>query len=221
MNFAHPQMDHVLTIGGSVVSTLVIEQPQFFRSLLHDIDEQINGVEGRSVLSRDGVVLPFDKNAELIEDFLHFKLGQKALLTKLTNRLEHIAMEEEHYYQTAQLLGEVEKYISDLAMDLPCDVCCSKISINGILRAVGVDIMDDHESDLELLLDYMELSRELDHQQLFILVNLRSYYSDAEVEAFFASALAHEFLILPVDSVSREHLKNEQRVTIDDDLCEF
>lgn len=221
MNFAHPQLDQVLTIGGEQVNTLVIEQPQFFRTILQDLDAQINGGKGCCVLSQDNKVLPFDRHAEMIDSFLHIQLGRKPLLTKLTNRLETLAMEGDNYFQTVQFTSALERYIMDLSMDLPCDVFCSKMNFGGILRAVGVDIVDDHENDLERLLDYMELTRELEHERLFILVNLRSYYSDAEVEAFFASVLAHEYLILPVDSVSRVRLKNERRVTVDDDLCEF
>lgn len=221
MNLAHPQLDRVLTLDGERVATLVIEQPQFFRALLQDIDSQLAGSKGRTVLSHDNRILPLDRHAELIDSFLHFQLGRKPLLNRLTSRLEALALDEEHYLRTAQLTGELENYIMELSMDLPCDAYCSKMSFGGILRAVGVDIVDDHESELERLLDYMELTRELEHERLFILVNLRSYYSDAEVEAFFASVLSHEFLILPVDSVSRARLSNELRVTVDDDLCEF
>lgn len=221
MNLAHPQLNQVMTLDGDRVATLVIEQPQFFRAFLQDIDAQLAGGRGRTVLSHNNHILPFDRHAELIDGFLRFQLGRKPLLSRLTNRLETIAMEEDHYLRTAQLTCELEKYIMELSMDLPCSVFCSKMSFGGILRAVGVDIVDDHESDLERLLDYMELTRELEHERLFILVNLRSYYSDAEVEAFFASVLSHEFRILPVDSVSRTRLGNEQRITIDDDLCEF
>lgn len=221
MNLAHPQLDRALTLDDGCVATLVIEQPQFFRSFLQDIDAQLAGNKGRTVLSQDDRILPFDRHAELIDSFLHFQLGRKPLLTRLTSRLEALAIEEDHYLRTAQLTCELEKYILELSLDLPCDVYCSKMSFGGILRAVGVDIVDDHESDLERLLDYMELTRELEHERLFILANLRSYYSDAEVEAFFASVLSHELLILPVDSVSCVRLPNERRTTVDDDLCEF
>lgn len=221
MNFAHPNLDHVLTIGGDHVDTLVIEQPDFFRSLLQDLDRQLSGERGRCVLSRDNKVLPIDRNIEIIDSFIRFQMGRKLLLTKLTNRLEALAMNEENYLRTARFTGELEQYIMELSLDLPCGIFCSKMSFGGILHAVGVNIADDHESDLERLLDYMELTRELEHERVFILVNLRSYYSDAEIEDFFASVLAHELLILPVDSVSRPRLKNERRITVDDDLCEF
>lgn len=221
MNLAHPQLEHVLNAGGRYVSSLVIEQPQFFRELLQDIDAQISGGKGKTVLSSDGVILPFAHHAEMIDGFLHFQIGRKPLLTKLVNRLEVLAMGGENHLRTVHLTAEFENYITELSMDLPCGVYCSKMNFGGILRAVGVDIVDDHDSDLERLLDYMTLTRELEHERLFILVNLRSYYSDADVEAFFVSVLAHEFLILPVDSVSRARLANEQRITVDEDLCEF
>lgn len=221
MKFAHPQLDNVLTVGDAYISTLVIEQPRFFREILQDVDEQLSGGKGKAVLSSNGVILPFARHAEIIDGFLHFQIGRKPLLTKLVNRLEALATDGENYFRTAQLTAELEKYITELSMDLPCGIYCSKMSFSGILRAVGIDIVDDCESDLERLLDYMELTRELEHERLFILVNLRSYYADAEVEAFFTSAIAHGFLVLPVDSVSRPLLKNERRVTVDDDLCEF
>ncbi len=221
MNFAHPRLDNVLSIGGSAVSTLVIENPLFFRTLLEDMDEQISGGRGSAVISESNRMLSFDRHAEIIDSFLHFRLGRKPLLTKLINRLEATATNEENYLRTAELTSELEKYIMMLSQDLPCGVYCSKMSFGGILRAVGIDIADDCDGDLERLLDYMELTRELDHERLFILVNLRSFYPDAEVEAFFASVLSHELLILPIDSVSRARLKNERRITVDDDLCEF
>lgn len=221
MKFAHPQLDNVLTVDDGYVSTLVIEQPRFFREILQDIDEQIGGGKGKSVLSSDNVILPLARHAEIIDSFLHFQIGRKPLLTKLVNRLEALATEGGNYFRTAQLTAELEKYITELSMDLPCDAYCSKMGFGGILRAVGVDIVDDSESDLERLLNYMELTRELEHERLFVLVNLRSYYADAEVEAFFTSVIAHSYLILPIDSVSRPLLKNERRATVDDDLCEF
>lgn len=99
-------------------------------------------------------------------------LGRKPLSTKLVNCLEALATEEENYLCTAQLITKMENYTMELSVDLPCDIYCSKMSFGGILRTVGVDIADDHESDLERLLDYMELTRKLEHERLFILANL-------------------------------------------------
>lgn len=59
------------------------------------------------------------------------------------------------------------------------------------------------------------------HDNVFNRFNLRSYYADEDVEAFLCTVLQHSFQILLIDGVSKMLLQNEQRVTIDADLCEF
>lgn len=127
------------------------------------------------------------------------------------------------YFQPlqAELLGKLEEFISELCFDLPCDMICSKISIGSILKAIGLEFCDDYENDLERFLDYMEITRELDREKLFLFINLRSYYPDADIQAFIASALGHEYRVLLVGSSARTLLPNENRITVDSDLCEF
>ena len=57
--------------------------------------------------------------------------------------------------------------------------------------------------------------------KLFVLVNLRSFYSNEEIAAFFQSVLDHSLCVLLVDSVSKARLPLEKRITVDADLCEF
>ena len=90
-----------------------------------------------------------------------------------------------------------------------------------MIKSAGIAITDDYGNDLERLLDYMELIRELERDKLFIFVNLRSYYSDDDISAFLDSVLQHAYQVLLMDGVSRKKLQNEQRTTIDMDLCEF
>ena len=104
---------------------------------------------------------------------------------------------------------------------MPCTVACDKISIGGVIRSAGIEILDDYGDDLERILDYMELTRELERDKLFVLVNLRSFYRDEEIAPFFRSILDHSLSVLLVDSVSKALLPLEKRVTVDADLCEF
>lgn len=95
------------------------------------------------------------------------------------------------------------------------------MNIGSILKAAGLEFCDDYDSDLERFLDYMEITRELDRDKLFLFVNLRSFYPDAEIGAFIDSALGHEYHVLMVDSSARSLLPDECRTTVDADLCEF
>lgn len=221
MMLAHPQMDTVFDFSNSGINTLVIEAPSFFRQFLQDISLQISGLAGKAVLSQNNMPIAFPRFAEVLDSFLSFEISKKSLVSKLQSRLEAEALNERNYVRTMQLLGEVEKFIQELAFDLPCTVACDKIGIGGVLRSTGIEILDDYGNDLERILDYMELTRELERGKLFVLVNLRSFYSDEEVAAFFQSVLDHSLCVLLVDSVSKARLPQEKRVTVDADLCEF
>lgn len=49
---------------------------------------------------------------------------------------------------------------------MPCTVSCDKIGIGGVFRSAGLGILDDYGNDLERILDYMELTRELERGNL-------------------------------------------------------
>ena len=67
----------------------------------------------------------------------------------------------------------------------------------------------------------MELVRELDRDRLFIMVNMRTFFSDDEMKIFIESVCLHDFKVLLLESVSFSRLENVRRYTIDEDLCEF
>ncbi len=221
MMLAHPKLDTVFDFSKEFVNALVIENPAFFRTFLRDILEQTKGCSGEAVLSRDDVPISFAKNAEILDALLDFEIGKKSLMTKILAQMEAAALNESNYLRTTELMGELEQYIQQLTFDLPCDIICSKMSIGGVFRSAGIEISDDYTNDLERILDYMELTRELERDKLFVFVNLRSFYSDEDIAAFCASVLNHEFSVLLVDSVAREKVPGERRVTVDIDLCEF
>lgn len=73
----------------------------------------------------------------------------------------------------------------------------------------------------EKIIDYIELVREFLGDKLFIFINMRTWFSDESVNEFLATAVAHEYKVLLIDGFSAPLLENENRLTVDDDLCEF
>ena len=221
MNLAHPQMETVLRIDGDSLTALVVEEPRFYRTFLCDLYDQLQGMPGELVLSEAGVTLPIAKWVELMDNCLHFELNRKSLLTRISAVLERQALSEGFFLRTSDLLCRLEAYMEDLAFSLPCDIVCEKCSASSLIKSMGIHIREEYEDPLERLLDYMELIREFDRDKLFVLVGLRSFFSDAALEAFGKTALDHGFRMLWLDCVDRKKLSRETRLTIDKDLCEF
>jgi len=96
-----------------------------------------------------------------------------------------------------------------------------KLAIGPLIRALSPEIADNEKNTLETIFTYMELVRELDRDRLFIMVNMRSYFSDEDMGIFTESVSLHDFKVLLLESISLPSLPYTKRYTIDEDLCEF
>lgn len=86
---------------------------------------------------------------------------------------------------------------------------------------VGESHSDMIGSDAEKLIDYMELVREFDRDKLFVTVNMRGFFVDAEMAAFMETVVSHGYHLLMLESRAYDILPLENRITIDEDLCIF
>lgn len=208
-------------VMGVIWSRIIGEKIRQQALLLRDLYGQMEGVPGKLVLSENGTILPVGRWVELVDNCIHFELDRKPLLNKVCAAMERTAMAEEAFLETTELLARLELYVDRLAFELPGDIVCEKCTVPGLLKGLGIRFRDEYEDPLERLVDFMELVREYDRDKLFVLVGLRGLFGDEEVARFLKTVLDHGYRVLLMDTVSRERLPNEKRLTIDNDLCEF
>ena len=221
MKLMHPEMERALTFCEGEITSLVIENQEFFRKFIEDILWQIDGNDGEAILSIDHTPVAFSKHAALLSSFVPFDINQKALLSKITSALEKTAIDEGHYLASMELVRQIQSYFDDLFFEYPCELGVTKLSISSLIRSAGVEIRECYEHPIEKVLNYMELVREFDRDRLFIFVNMRSYFSDDTMEKFLSTVLSHDYRILLLDGWSHPLLSIELRYTVDADLCEF
>ena len=221
MKLVYKNVGHVLQLGGGSVAELVVENKKLFCQMVGDLFTQAEGLSGGFVLSLSDKPIEISKNIDVIVQFSPFQLNKKSLLTKLHSALEQNAMKSENYLKTGELLSSLEAFVTELAEDLPFEIRCQKVAIGPVLRALAPEVDEDEKSTLEKVFHYMEIVRELDRDRLFVMVNMRSYFSDEDMERFTESAVLHDFKTLLLESVSFPRLQNVKRYTVDEDLCEF
>ena len=221
MKLAYRDMEHVLHFEPGYVHELIIENRKMFFDMVNSIALQADGQPGGFVLSISDKPVEFSRFTDLTVQFAPFQVNRKNLLTKLYAALEKNALSPENYMRTGELLGELEKYTLLLADELPFGISCQKLAIGPILRALSPEIEEWDKSPLERIFSYMELVRELDRDKLFIMINMRTYFPDEDMERFAESACLHDFKVLLVESAALKKLEHTRRVVIDADLCEF
>lgn len=221
MKLIYKDMGHILRFDCGCVNELVIENKRMFSEAVESAVRQSDGSSGDFVLSISDRPVEFGKYADVTVQLAPFQVNRKSLLTKLYSAIEKNAMNPDEYLRTEELLGGIERFILHLAGELPLEITCSRLSMGAVIKAVAPEIDEIDKSPLERIFDYMELVRELDRDKLFVMVNMRTYFSDSEVECFADSVCLHDFKVLLLEGIAHPRLKNVHRFTVDADLCEF
>ncbi len=221
MKLAHPQIEKVFDTEKDAIQTIIIENPGFMYKLLLDLTQQIEGLEGETIVSIRNEPVSICKYVEIIDRFVPFNLNKKALLNKISAALEKNAMEAAHFQETAELLKDIELYLDKIAFDFPCDIVFNKINIASLIKSSALELRDDYKSLAEKVFDYMELVQEFEDTKLFITLNMRDFISDDEMELFGRTVLAHAYHLIMIEGAEHPKLSMEERLIIDSDLCEI
>lgn len=221
MKLIHKNMGHILSFCEGYVNELIVENKKLFFELINNMTMQMDGLQGNWVLSVADKPVEFSKYADLTVQFAPFEVNRKSLLTKLYSTLEKKTQLSEYYAKTKELLGELEKYMLDLSKDLPIEINCQKLVAGSVIRGIAPVIEENDKEPLEKIFAYMELVRELDRDKLFIMVNMRSYFIDEDMEVFIQSVCLHDFKVLLLEAFEFPKLNHTKRFVIDGDLCEF
>ena len=214
-------VSQVIEIKQGYISEIVIENQNVFRNTIKDLSQLEAGEIGQSILSINNKPVEFSKNAVLITEFAPLQFNKKTLITKIVQRMEKLSIEPENYIHTMELMSSLEKMLFELSLELPCELTFEKLNFANVIKSVGIDIAESEKDDVEKILDYMSLVRELDREKLFIFVNMRSYYTDEQMNTFLRTLLGHDYRVVLIESVAREKLSDTKRIILDKDLCEI
>lgn len=221
MKLAYENFSTVVETSAQTMTGIIIENPQMLYRFLVDMKEALDGNGQGIVLSSDNRVMDFTKNAELLTDFIQFDLNQKALLSKIAASIDKISESESFYSSSRQLLAQIENHIMEMTIDLPCDLVCEKLSMQSVIKAMGISLVDDYSCLEEKLLAYMDLVRDFLGKKLFIFVNVRGLIPYHNLQKLVDTALLREHELLLIDNAVYPKLKQEKRLVIDEDLCEI
>ncbi len=211
----------IIELDEEHVFTFVVENKGLYLRVLKDLYYQTIGKNGDIILSNDNAVLSIANNAEIITDFIAFEPNNKRLLTRLCKILEEELNGGELFGETLEIFSRIEGLMYKASESLSFSVIYEGISVGNLIKMVSPKIVDDSDSEIEKIIDYMELVRELLGERLFIMVNMRSYYSDEDMQGFIDTVVQHKYNVLLLESSENAILDGEKRLILDNDICEI
>jgi len=220
MMIAYPAADICCEIREDRIRTIVIENQHIFYNMISDIRSQLDGNNGKVVLSEDHIPLDMRKTTDLLTQFVPFTVNQKELITKLYAVLKKKAVDEKMYQYTQEIYRAIGEYLYQLIEDEENELEITiPEDITGILKAFDVRFDDSELTLPEKLLEYMISTNEFKGERIFITVNLRSYLTDKETEELFRSLLLKKIRLMCIESSEFPRLKMEEVIIIDKDMC--
>ncbi len=219
MRFACEYFQEAFDVNEGEPFTLVIENPGLFLNIVKDLYSQVNGGDGKIVFSEDNKIIKASKKVELITSFVPFDINEKRFITKLCSLIEKESLNEANFYNTMSLIASIENYINERADIFPYSIKCQGISAESLIKMCGLVIEDDSKSEIEKVFNYITVCYDLIGPRLFVLVNMRAFFSDEEMGMFAESCSKHKYSILMLENKEYPRLSHDNRLIVDRDLC--
>lgn len=222
MRFVYPKIDNLFRLSREdKVNVLIIENQKLFVEILTDINDQINGYEGKAVLSIDNIPCEISQNLELIIEFISIDINKKNLLIKLYKKLNEIAVNEKFFIKNKSLNISIIDFALEVSSELD-----NEFEFNAEIDTINIFKIIDFKFSQNLnlaekLIEYFKIVREYDKEKCFILVNLRDYISFDEIDEFYKMILYNRFKVLIISGGDHPKSKYEEKIVIDEDLCQF
>lgn len=206
------------------VHTIVIENKLYFRKIVNELCNQMNGQEGNFILSRNNQIIDIGKNSEFISDLLTINPNNKKITNKILSELVKIAYQE--FDQTNYITTCLEKYFDSIVQNSIYELTSeSELDIQNIIKLANFKISFDYSDLIDKLIVYIKSVREFLQIDTFFLVNIRNYFEVNELELFFNTMVSEKIDLICIES-NYDMCKDVEKLVekvyiIDKDLCEI
>ena len=222
MILAHPDINKSLYINNSDVVEWIIESPELFTKYLSELCSQVNGSEGLFVLSEEDKELSISKVVELITNPLTIDINDKKILAKIYNELQSLANDETMYLRTKEIVSSLQEYFYELEHNYETTLLIDEdVELPALFKVLGAKIESDSLDYFERLIQYIKIQNVILNKKLIILVNIRSFLSNKQLEQLFLFLRHNEIKLLLYESMQRDFTEATKKYIIDIDQCEI
>lgn len=202
------------------IAVVVIENPTIWRDIQKSFIKQISGEEMNWILSQEEAEIAWNKYVELILNPLFVDENCKHVSSKFLQSIQNISVSEKRWLRYQELNRIIHNFFYDIEMELDFDFEIDEnIDTAKLARAVGIHIVQEYDTDLERLIKYCILVRDLLKIQVFIFFDLKRFFPKKEIQIFYDEAKGRKWNIILFESGQFNVLRDEKYFILDKDGC--
>lgn len=221
MKLVHPDYTFQIEFQEGVVQKLVLESPAVMSDFIVDFRKQLEGKDGKWVLSHKGEVLKISDNCELIMSIFDLEINQRKMLNVLYDELVGEINGTELLIDWRTINSNLESVLNQAIEGIGYDICYGELELKVLFKAIELKFQEDVEGGyVGYLLEYLRLMSEVRKIHIFIIVNISSFLTKTELEYLYEQAAYKKYQLLLLD-VQNLNVNNERERTIivDKDYC--
>lgn len=204
------------------VSVLEIGNKALLRTVVFGLYKLYNDLQAdMSIVLEDGSKIDTLNNFEFATDVISLDLS--ASQTKLNKYiLAELEKNQEEYRVIFDEMTEINSRFFTFLSDIPFDLCYNSIEILDLIKDCNLKLDNKCEKGfLASVLNYLRAVKLLKIADLVIFVDLKKYFSEADLRQIYDMILILDLRVLLIEShISPDLLPHEWKLSIDDDLYE-
>ena len=208
-----------LTLEEEKITTLVIENRKAMIDIVGDLITQSRGGDGEFVLSDNGKELKVDKTMDVIINPFDINLNNKKIQTALYKRLEEVAND---YIQKKEELNSAIVNLLDEILEADTDTCYDfdfEFSWNDLFKLYNIRIVEDNESILELIVEYIKIVSCYLGIKIITFVGLDMFFNSDELDYIITQASYCKVNLLFISAWELNNSSKSNICIIDNDKC--
>lgn len=222
MKLVHPEVHFQIIFSEQEIPVLLLESPICWRMIQKELFVQYGGGEGNWVLSHEDKELKIQKSVEMILNPINLEENHKRIMNKFLQSLSEKAVSENYWQKGQELNTEIQRFFGELEMEYSFGYHINpEIDFSALAKAMGIQIENEYESDLERLFQYCLLAKDILDIRLFVFWNLHQYFTCQELEWLYQEFMVRKWNMLLVESCVNERIPEEKYYIIDKDNCEI
>lgn len=197
-------------------NVLIVENPQMYRAIVENLACSIKEDNEQWIFSDNEKELKKGQAIELVDSFLSIDFSNRKIQKSVTDNLYDLAMDEEHYGKTLELMSTIENYIYELEWNMEYDLEVSYQDFHNIIKA-GVLGITSPESILEKFVAYIKLVSRLMKVKVIVLIGLQKYFNGEEWKMLELTACYEGVYLFCVEG--QQYFEDENKILLDVDKC--
>jgi CRISPR-associated protein Csn2 len=222
MKLSHSTLEFPISFEDGTINVLVVENSRQMSEYLSELKMQIDGFDGKFVLSEVDRLVTISDAVDLIIDPFSLNPNSREVINSIYGILSNESKDEAHYIETNSMLASIESYIIGMLNEQDNLLkATDEINMTNLLKSLGVKFVVSDETLLESICDYMSVTMKYTKIKLFIFVNLKSYLDHEDISMLYDHISYQKLNVLFIERFEEPTLKREKITIIDEDLCEI